>query len=182
VRGAGRAAARGRRRRLVGAAAGEGVGRKRGPVHRRGPADGAEAAPQAGRPAGGADRARCRLPDPMRMSLRLRLTVVYGALFMVAGVVLIGVTYLLFERELTRAFEERHGDPEGGNRHRFISIIRDGVLLSPEEMERLLAEQEADLRAAATSSLLAQGVIAVLLVACLATVLGWVLAGRMLAP
>src|SRR5690606_23176130 len=32
------------------------------------------------------------------------------------------------------------------------------------------------------SSLLAQGVIAVLLVACLATVLGWVLAGRMLAP
>ncbi|MFD2356932.1 hypothetical protein ACFSTC_58330 [Nonomuraea ferruginea] len=117
----------------------------------------------------------------MRLSLRLRLTVVYGALFMLAGVVLVGVTYLLFNQELVRIFEEKYGDP-GGNRHRFISVIKDGVMLSPEESQRLLAEQEADLRAAATTSLLAQGVIAVVVVACLATALGWVVAGRVLAP
>src|SRR5690606_6813745 len=181
VRRAGRAAARRGRRGLVRAAAGEGVGREHGPVHRRGPADRAQAAAQARRPAGGADRARRGLPHPMRLSLRLRLTVVYGALFMLAGVVLVGVTYLLFDRELVRMFEEKYGAP-GGNRHRFLSIVRDGVLLSPEESRRLLAEQEGALRTAATTSLLAQGVIAVLLVACLATALGWVLAGRMLAP
>ncbi|TXK34894.1 HAMP domain-containing sensor histidine kinase [Nonomuraea sp. C10] len=117
----------------------------------------------------------------MRLSLRLRLTVVYGALFMLAGVVLVGVTYLLFNQELVRIFEEKYGDP-GGNRHRFISVIKDGVMLSPEASQRLLAEQEADLRAAATTSLLAQGVIAVVVVACLATALGWVVAGRVLAP
>ncbi|MEV4839095.1 HAMP domain-containing sensor histidine kinase [Nonomuraea sp. NPDC049486] len=117
----------------------------------------------------------------MRLSLRLRLTVVYGALFMLAGVVLVGVTYLLFNQELVRIFEEKYGDP-GGNRHRFISVMKDGVMLSPEASQRLLAEQEADLRAAATTSLLAQGVIAVVVVACLATALGWVVAGRVLAP
>ncbi|MGI5268098.1 sensor histidine kinase [Nonomuraea sp. CA-218870] len=117
----------------------------------------------------------------MRLSLRLRLTVVYGALFLLAGVVLVGVTYLLFDQELVRIFEEKYGDP-GGDRHRFISIVKDGVMLGPEESRRLLAEQEADLRAAATTSLLAQGVIAVVVVACLATALGWVVAGRVLAP
>ncbi|MDA0638934.1 HAMP domain-containing sensor histidine kinase [Nonomuraea sp. MCN248] len=117
----------------------------------------------------------------MRLSLRLRLTVVYGALFLLAGVVLVAVTYLLFDQELVRIFDEKYGDP-GGDRHRFISIVKDGVMLGPEESRRLLAEQEADLRAAATTSLLAQGVVAVGVVACLATALGWVVAGRVLAP
>ncbi|MFC5819644.1 sensor histidine kinase [Nonomuraea harbinensis] len=117
----------------------------------------------------------------MRLSLRLRLTVVYGALFLLAGLVLVGVTYLLFNQELVRMFDEKYGDP-GGDRHKFFSLIHNGVPLSPEESLRLMAEQEAALRAAATTSLLTQGVIAVVVVAFVATALGWVVAGRVLAP
>ena len=44
----------------------------------------------------GAPRRRLRLP---RRSIRLRLTVLYGSLFLGSGVALLGITYLLVGRE-----------------------------------------------------------------------------------
>ena len=36
-----------------------------------------------------------------RLSLRVRLTIIYGGLFLVAGVVLLSTTYVLFSQQLT---------------------------------------------------------------------------------
>ncbi|MFD0541083.1 hypothetical protein ACFQY7_51930 [Actinomadura luteofluorescens] len=39
----------------------------------------------------------------MRLSLRARLTLTYGGLFLAAGVVLLGATYALFDQQLSRS-------------------------------------------------------------------------------
>ena len=65
-----------------------GLGRARRPVHQHGAGDDDEAAPQARRPAGGRDRAGSGVPDPVsmnRLTIRARLTLVYGGLFLLAG-------------------------------------------------------------------------------------------------
>ncbi|WP_336209471.1 sensor histidine kinase [Nonomuraea sp. LPB2021202275-12-8] len=116
------------------------------------------------------------------LTLRARLTVVYGALFLLAGLVLIAVTYLLFNQELTRMLDMKYGSSPTGDRVRIISLIRDGRLLSPEESLAFVKEQELDLRSVAVSSLLVQGAIALALVGGAAAWLGWVVAGRVLAP
>ena len=96
------------------AAAGEGLGREHRPVHQRGPGDRHDPAPQARRAAGDRDRARLRLPDLtrgrqlrappqqrprsrpgtpggraafpwLRPTIRIRLTLLYGGMFLIAG-------------------------------------------------------------------------------------------------
>ncbi|MGF7239445.1 MAG: sensor histidine kinase [Frankia sp.] len=106
------------------------------------------------------------------MSLRLRLTVLYGGLFLLAGLLLLGLTYLLFNRRLS------------GRIGVFISLPRTGgpvplpALPSAEYIER----QSQLLHEAAATSLLTQGAIALGAVAVLAAGVGWVVAGRVLAP
>ncbi|GLY34165.1 two-component sensor histidine kinase [Amycolatopsis sp. NBRC 101858] len=102
------------------------------------------------------------------MSLRLRLTVLYGGLFLLAGGALLGVTYLLFTQQV-------------GRRVTFIAgtaPIGLPALPSPESLD----EQARQVREAAATSLLAQGAIALGGVAVLAAGLGWLVAGRALAP
>ncbi|MGC4937785.1 sensor histidine kinase [Kribbella sp. DT2] len=111
------------------------------------------------------------------MRLRTRLTLIYGGLFMVAGVLLLGVTYLLFSQELGK--DQRvliKGTFQSG-----ASTTPGGALDSP-EIERLVDEQRRDVKAAATQSLLVQGSIALVLVGSLAAGFGWIVAGRVLAP
>ncbi|MFJ7215951.1 sensor histidine kinase [Amycolatopsis sp. NPDC098790] len=102
------------------------------------------------------------------MSLRLRLTVLYGGLFLLAGGVLLGVTYLLFTQQVGRRVTVISGSP-------------------PPDLPGLpsleaLDEQARQVRAAAATSLLTQGAIALGAVAVLAAGLGWLVAGRALAP
>jgi signal transduction histidine kinase len=117
---------------------------------------------------------------PSSPTLRLRLTLVYGALFVLAGLALLAVTYLLFDQELTRSFEDRHAPAPGMTKQLFI--ITDGVALRGEDALAWLRQQEEELRGAAVTSLLAQGAIALVVVGGAAVGLGWVVAGRMLAP
>ena len=49
-----------------------------------------------------ADRAGSGVPDPMRLTIRARLTLVYGGLFVLAGLVLLAVTYVLVSQRLPR--------------------------------------------------------------------------------
>ncbi|HTJ38265.1 MAG TPA: HAMP domain-containing sensor histidine kinase [Dactylosporangium sp.] len=111
------------------------------------------------------------------MSLRIRLTLLYTGLFLVAGTVLLGTTYVLFDQQLAG--------------------MRSSVMLSSgpapsasaaprlPDAEQALHEAEAqrrELRDAAGSSLLVQGAIALGVVGAAAAGFGWLVAGRVLAP
>ncbi|WP_370967108.1 sensor histidine kinase [Amycolatopsis sp. cg9] len=102
------------------------------------------------------------------MNLRLRLTVLYGGLFLLAGVALLGVTYFLFTRQVGQRVAIISGTPPPG------------APLLP-SLEALDAQAH-QLRAAAATSLLTQGALALAAVAVLAAGLGWLVAGRALAP
>ncbi|MFI9592407.1 sensor histidine kinase [Nonomuraea sp. NPDC052265] len=118
---------------------------------------------------------------PPHPTLRLRLTLVYGALFLVAGLALLGVTYLLFNQQLTESFESRF-PVNNALRKNMIFLKQDGVELSGPAAVDWLRQQELRLREAAVASLLTQGAIALIVVCGTAVGLGWVVAGRVLAP
>ncbi|MFB9678911.1 sensor histidine kinase [Streptosporangium vulgare] len=115
-----------------------------------------------------------------RSTLRMRLTLLYGAVFMLAGLTLLGVTYLLFNQQLTNSFESRFTAPPG--RVKQLFFIQDGVQLTGDAAYEWLRQQEMKLRGAAVTSLLTQGLIALVVVGAAAVWLGWVVAGRVLVP
>jgi signal transduction histidine kinase len=106
----------------------------------------------------------------MRLTVRGRLTLVYGSLFLVAGVVMLGVTYVLMSQRMpgtlvkgTTSFDPRvSSEPPKANM--FVQKIVD------------------DTQADALSTFLTQGGIALLVVGTAAVALGWLIAGRMLQP
>ncbi len=103
------------------------------------------------------------------MTLRARLTLLYGALFFIAGAALLGVTYLLVNRSLDTTFGDE--DPR-----------RPGTgQVSSELVEQVRAQQE-QTQQAALDSLLTQGGLALLGVGVLAAGFGWLVAGRALRP
>ncbi|WP_440098534.1 sensor histidine kinase [Streptosporangium sp. H16] len=119
-----------------------------------------------------------RLP---RLTLRTRLTLVYGALFLAAGLTLLGVTYLLFNQQLTQSFADRYGGSRGGQKEMVLINANGHVFTGPAAI-RWLQRQEEELRTAAVTSLLTQGAVALTVVGAAAAGLGWVVAGRVLAP
>ncbi|MGP4093564.1 sensor histidine kinase [Nonomuraea sp. KM90] len=120
------------------------------------------------------------LPRGVRPTLRVRLTFVYGALFFLAGLTLLAVTYLLFNQQLNQTFEDRF-KPEPG-RTKQLFLMKDGVTVYGDAAVEWMRQQELELRSAAITSLLAQGAIALVVVGGGAVALGWVVAGRVLAP
>jgi signal transduction histidine kinase len=143
-------------------------------------------------------------PHVPRRTVRLRLTLLYGGLFLASGAALLAITYVLvvhntrgfiFEtRDGARStvlespddtadrppgaqgFEARSGGPGGARR------------LSPEQLreeERRVAEQEArarEQRANVLDQLLVQSGIALGAMGLASIALGWIVAGRVLAP
>jgi signal transduction histidine kinase len=113
-----------------------------------------------------------RLPRP-RPTARLRLTLLYGSLFTVAGAALLGFTYWLFARGTNdgRSIMPTVPPPGRGfaclpNDIRCVQIARAWQL-----------QHRFDLH-----TLLAQSGIALAVMAALAFVLGWLVAGRVLRP
>jgi signal transduction histidine kinase len=104
-----------------------------------------------------------------RLTLRARLTLVYGGLFLLAGIVLLGVTYALVSQRLPKGkFSARN------------EISPDQVSQPPSEgkMESTIM----DVSDGALRELLTQGGIALVVVSAAAIALGWLIAGRMLQP
>jgi signal transduction histidine kinase len=123
-------------------------------------------------------KARARV---QRRTVRLRLTLVYGALFVVSGAALLAVTYVLFERatrtgsksvEIPDTHAFGHTIPTLAPSAPTPKVVSIGPKALGEEIKR-----SSDLH-----QLLINSAIALAIVAVVALVLGWFVAGRMLRP
>ncbi|MEQ4305226.1 HAMP domain-containing sensor histidine kinase [Plantactinospora sp. B6F1] len=113
-----------------------------------------------------------------RLTIRARLTVVYGGLFLLAGMVLLAVTYVLVEQRMPGTFGVTL------NSARLPQPSADRVI-TPESAEqlRVFARQIQDeARENALETLLTQGGIALAVVSATAFAFGWLIAGRALQP
>jgi signal transduction histidine kinase len=112
-----------------------------------------------------------------KLTIRARLTVVYGGLFLLAGIVLLAVTYVLVDQRL--------GQPFG----MALRGIPDRPLPVPTPtgadyaaLRDFVRDVQADAKSNAMESLLTQGGIALVLVSLVAIAFGWLVAGRALQP
>jgi signal transduction histidine kinase len=117
-----------------------------------------------------------------RRTIRLRLTAVYGGLFLVCGAALLAITYVLVKRQYTGNFFISSG--EAG----VIGVVTDAqlpanapVLQRAPSPERVIAAAQAQ-STAALHQLLIQSGIALAIMAVLSIWLGWLTAGRALRP
>ncbi|GLH97716.1 sensor histidine kinase [Phytohabitans aurantiacus] len=116
-----------------------------------------------------------------RWTIRLRLTVLFGALFFLAGALLLGVTYFLVNQRL----DDRVGlDRDSGTMVDFRTQLQ-SLPQNPEAWEairkEITAEQER-YRQETLDSLLTQGAVALLAVGLAAGGFSWLVAGRALQP
>jgi signal transduction histidine kinase len=123
-----------------------------------------------------------------RWSVRLRLTVLYGALFLASSAVLLGVTYVLVRRRYTNNFfvvTGTNGDP--------INAITSTKVVPPFDVPTIaggagvvskqdLAASAHHQTAAALHQLLLNSGIALGIMAIASIWLGWLVAGRALGP
>ena len=109
-----------------------------------------------------------RLP---RRTARRRFTLLYGGLFLGSGAVLLAITYLLFQQALNRqAVKAPASAPRADQPHGLHAIVA-------QASQNQVAQRAADLH-----QLLIDSGIALAIVALLALLLGWIIAGRMLRP
>lgn len=111
---------------------------------------------------------------------------------MAAGVVLLGVTYALFNANLGQQYrvivKGTYLSPAPGAArpapptNDVYVMNKDGAVLTGSDAERVLEQQRQQVREAAIKSLLTQGSIALVAVGALAAGFGWLVAGRVLAP
>jgi len=121
------------------------------------------------------------------MRVRLRLTLLYGALFLLSGAVLLTITYLLVAHgEPSAAMSTRSMTPSGAQS---VSIFLGETLpadIQLTDAERQLAdafrEQARQQQAEIMHQLLVKSGVALAIMSVLAAVLGWLVAGRMLRP
>jgi signal transduction histidine kinase len=115
-----------------------------------------------------------RLPLPRR-TIRLRLTLIYSALFLLAGALLLTVTYLLvrftFPTASTRSYLVGH--PPAGDAH---------PLAPPPPALAAIQAENARQRDADLHQLLAVSAVALAIMGGVSLLLGWVVAGRVLRP
>ncbi|MEV6410540.1 HAMP domain-containing sensor histidine kinase [Kribbella sp. NPDC051718] len=131
----------------------------------------------------------------MKLTLRARLMLIYTGLFLVAGVLLLALTYALFSNQLSRdhrvIIQGKYLSPPSGTsapsadkvptKELYVMNSAGDVLTGP-DAEQVMEEQNARVKAAATKTLLTQGSIALVIVGGLAAGFGWLVAGRVLAP
>jgi signal transduction histidine kinase len=116
----------------------------------------------------------------IRISLRARLTLIYGLLFFVTAAALVGVTYLLTARAISEKFIVTI--PKPGSGLPLPGPQGTGLGDSLFVIRRDVTEQLAQQRQAVMYDLLRSSTLTVLALGLLAVVLGYVVAGRMLRP
>jgi signal transduction histidine kinase len=119
---------------------------------------------------------KARLP---RRTVRLRLTLLYGSLFVVSGAALLGITYLLMRHasgEVAQVTSTQLAPPRGGG-----PAVAPSVAPLQAQAQRLLAQADRQ-RAEQLHQLLVQSGIALTMMAVVSVGLGWLVAGRVLRP
>lgn len=109
----------------------------------------------------------------VRWTVRLRLTLMYGALFLGSGVALLAITYLLFRAHFGTYLVQRHTLPAG-------VPLPDPQ--APDPQMELARQQAARQRTATQHELLLQSGVAIALMSTVSMALGWLMAGRALRP
>lgn len=111
-----------------------------------------------------------------RLTLRVRLTLVYVVLIVVTGGLLVGATYVLVSQGLSRPF----GPPPPS-----LGAPTAGGPPTPEQVEEFrqyARDFRESVRDSALTSVLTRGAVALVIVTVLASVISWLLAGRALQP
>ncbi|MBE1500606.1 signal transduction histidine kinase [Amycolatopsis lexingtonensis] len=113
-------------------------------------------------------------------SVRAKLTAWYGALFLLAGLVLVVINYLLVQSTLPDP--TRVASTTIGSADLTYGVPADAALPSSGVAARLLTGSLADYRSSTLSTLLVGSGIALVATAGLAVLFGWLMAGRALRP
>ncbi|MFU8870377.1 sensor histidine kinase [Micromonospora sp. SL4-19] len=115
-----------------------------------------------------------------RLTIRARLTLIHGGLLLLAGVILLGVTYVLVDQRLR--------EPLNGvfTRAQVVQAAPFGKVPTPggaaEQVRILIQAAQDEAKRTALESLLTQGGLALLLISAVALGFGWLIAGRALQP
>jgi signal transduction histidine kinase len=123
-------------------------------------------------------------------TFRLRLTVLYGAVFLLAGVLLLGVTYVLVQQRLDRqavayaqqrdALWTSQNVPLIESRQRIT--LGDGRTVTARQLAEGMRAERERYRRETLDAVLTQGGLALGAVGVLAALAGWLVAGRGLRP
>jgi signal transduction histidine kinase len=120
----------------------------------------------------------------LRPTIRFRLTVLYGGMFLIAGVILVSLIYLLVAQSLDSGtaipFEVLSGriQPKGD----FCGSAANNGLIAPEDFNRCLNMFMDQQRHAALDSLLRRALLTLLVLTVVAFAFGYMMAGRVLQP
>jgi signal transduction histidine kinase len=121
------------------------------------------------------------------MRVRLRLTLLYGGLFLLSGVVLLTIIYLLVRHSGSTAVLSTHTTAPSGDES--VSVILGGRLPADAQLtetERRIAgafqRQALQQQDETMRQLLVQSGVALAVMSVVAVVLGWLMAGRVLRP
>jgi signal transduction histidine kinase len=140
------------------------------------------AAPSPTPPPPGTSRGRWRLP---RRTVRLKLTLLYGGLFLASGAALLAVTYVLVSRRLPVAIATQGQTTGGGSVKAFCAVNGTGssgtATVPTNGCTSLLATAHQE-RNAALNQLLEESGIALAIMTVVSIGLGWLVAGRVLRP
>ncbi|MGC0420314.1 sensor histidine kinase [Embleya sp. AB8] len=116
-----------------------------------------------------------QLPALLRSTIKMRLTALYGGMFLIAGVLLLGTVYLLVRQSLTEGRLNLSLAPN-------TLMTINGVPMTPDQFEQWQTIQQIHQRDTALNSLLQQSLLALLLLSVVAFGFGYVMAGRVLRP
>ncbi|MGY0003008.1 sensor histidine kinase [Micromonospora sp. I033] len=114
-----------------------------------------------------------------RLTIRARLTLVHGGLLLLAGVVLLAVTYVLVDQRMREPLTGVIAKADVVQAAPFGKVPGPGSI---EQVRILLREAQDEAKRNALESLLTQGGVALLLISVVALGFGWLIAGRALQP
>jgi signal transduction histidine kinase len=121
---------------------------------------------------------------PGQWTLRVRLTVLWAASFVLAGAVLLTVTYALVAQSL-----DHHAapggffqGPKGSSDPSQTATLADGRNVPLSQATAQLHSDQSQYRRETLDALLSRGALALIIVGVLAGIAGWLMAGRALSP
>jgi signal transduction histidine kinase len=123
-----------------------------------------------------------------RATIRVRLTVLYGGLFFLAGAVLLTVMYLLVKQNLDNHLGTASGVAAGSDQVQMVpgetapTVIFNGRSVAVGDLAGQIAQQQNQVRDDTLNTLLVEGGVALLVIGVAGSGFGWLMAERALRP